>query len=298
MPGTRYIRLTEDELADLQRSLRGIIRRLDGLERASVASSRALIGTSKGRIRGSVPTVLTPSNLDPFLGTIRTSMDALAGDFELLVQSFAIEGANLGEEFAQAQMSALGLTPDVLGPASLPIAEIRAQSRAAAAEARAVILDTSAKLQAEVARVFLKPKPTAGELAQVVQAQLSQRRSGGSFSGAIAKIATNLRTTLGRFFSTASEELQKKAAELDPSLRKIWVTKGDAKVRADHVTAGSSHGRGGNPGPIKVKARFKVGRARLRFPRDPDAKGGRKQVLKQVINCRCDSVLVRVEEAK
>ncbi len=296
--GLKYTRLTEDEVADLRRALRGIIRRLDQLENSALASGRVLIGQSRERITASTPAELTPTALDPFLGTIRTSMQSLAGDTERLVQGFAIEGANLGEEFGLAQMRALGITPEELGPTGLSADRIRQMSRAAAAEAQAVILDASAKLQGEIARVFLKPKPTQGELAGVLKASLSTRRKGGGFSGAIAKVATNLRTTLGQFFSMASDELQRKAAEKDKNLRKIWVTKGDAKVRNDHNIAGSKFGRGGNPGPIPVKKRFKVGSASLRFPRDPDGKGGSKAVKAQVINCRCDSVLVRIEPKK
>ncbi len=291
----KIVSLTEDEVSDLRRILRGVIGRLDQLENSALGSGRILINQSRERITASRPAELTPTALDPFLVTIRTSMQALAGDMERLVQGFAIEGANLGEEFGLAQMRALGITPEQLGPTALPVAQIRSMSRAAAAEAQSAIQTAGAQLQAEIARVFLKPKPTQAELAEVLKSNLSSRRKGGSFSGAIAKVATNLRTTLGQFFSIASEELQKKAAETDKNLRKIWVTKGDAKVRSDHNIAGAKFGRGGNPGPIPVKKRFKVGGASLRFPRDPDAKGGTKQVQKQVINCRCDSVLVRVE---
>ena len=288
--------LREDKVTDLRRALRGVISRLNALEAEALTLSRQAVTAARRQVEFAVPESLGPEQIGPFLTIVNLQMERLGTEFESLILGFAAEGADMGEEFANAQLVALGIDPQTLPQAGLAASEFRSQSRGLAGEAKALIRQAGAKLEAEAARAFLGEKPSRKGLLDVIRANMSVRRSEGSLSGVIARIATNLRTALGRFFSLASEQVQKEAEKVDKNLRKIWVTKGDAKVRPDHVRAGIDHGTTGNPGPIGVKKRFKVGQARLRFPRDPDAKGSQRAVQAQVINCRCDSVLIRVEE--
>jgi len=278
--------LREDEVADLQRQLRGIIRRLDELERGAFTASASLIRNTRGQVQDVIPDRITPGDFPAFSGNVSSLMTTLQTNFGDLVESFAFEGVSLGEDFAEQQLRSVGIDPASLGAVGLTGAQFRSIAGASAAEAEAAIQAAASRLNAELARVFLAPEPNLTKIRTVIKDNLSTRRSGGSLSGAIAKVSANLRTSLGRMFSEASEAIQKAAAERDPSLRKMWVTKGDAKVREDHVIAGRNHGRRGKPGPIKVTERFQVGRVRLRFPRDPDARGGRRQVQAQVIRCR------------
>jgi len=291
------IRLTEADVADLKRNVRGVIARLNGIEREALTQSRLLVSQARSNIMASVPDTPTPSGVDPFVGQIRTEFSRMATEFDRIIGNFAIDAANLGEQFAQQQAKAAGLDPAKFAGVGVSAGQVRGLSRALAAETSSIIQQVGSRVQSEAARAFLVPEPKITDIRRAVTDQMKLRAAGGGgLSGAIAKIASQIRNALGRFFSIASHEVQKAIEGDDPNVRKIWVTKGDAKVRAQHQSAGVRFGPGGTPGPLKVKTPFRIGGVRLRFPRDPEAKGSRRQVQAQVINCRCDSVLIRLEK--
>lgn len=85
----------------------------------------------------------------------------------------------------------------------------------------------------------------------------------------------NVLRAASTFEHAAAEQV---AASTGRAYVKFWVTQGDAKVRGTHSTAQAD-----NAG-IPLDEDFKVGGARLRYPRDPAGPAG------ETINCRCMSV--------
>jgi len=289
--------LKEAERGDLAVALRGILRRLDALENSALSRSRMLVTAARRGIEGLTPTDPRPSDLDFFIRGIDAQMAMLAGDFEDLIAGFAVEAGSLGEEFAGAQLRALGIDPAKFAGQGLSSSELVTTARVLAAEASTAIGETSARIQADVARAFLAPKPKLSEIRNAIAQNLITRRRDGSLSGAIAKIATKLRGSVGAIFGQASQAVQKAAEESGEPIGKIWVKK-PPRVRPTHSEAAARYRVNGNPGPIPIDDFFVIGGVKLRFPRDPQAVSVGGSVAGEVANCKCECVIVPMPKSK
>lgn len=97
-----------------------------------------------------------------------------------------------------------------------------------------------------------------------------------------------LRTELGRTFNAATFDRLQRLAEQMPFLRKIWIATNDGRTRPTHVDAGQRYVRGRG---IPIAERFRVGRARLRFPIDPLAEPAGRIAAGETIMCRCNGAV-------
>lgn len=65
-----------------------------------------------------------------------------------------------------------------------------------------------------------------------------------------------------------------------------WLSSRDKNTRDTHILADEQYRQGGKPGPIRLNETFRVGKADLRFPADPQG------LAEEVIQCRCSTLPV------
>jgi hypothetical protein len=289
-------RITEADVSTLQRAIRGVLNRLDAIEKRALSQSRAQVLSTRNDIEAALPAEPTPADVDAVLRTVDSRMSSLANSFEGMVAAFSAEAGTLGEEFASVQLKALGLDPAKYAGQGLSSTEIAQTARTVAAEARSVIGATSARIQADVARAFLQPKTSATKIRAAIRNSLRTTKQEGSLSGAMAEIARKLRSSLGSIFSMASDEIQKAGGE-DEELGKVWIEK-PPNVRPTHHQAAVSYRIGGKPGPIPLDEPFVVGGVELRFPRDPQAVSVGGSIPAQIERCKCESAVVPMPKSK
>ena len=91
------------------------------------------------------------------------------------------------------------------------------------------------------------------------------------------------RTESLRVFSLATEVRGAQLAEAFPGTRKWWDSTGDARTRDTHLEC-EERTKGD---PIPFEDLFRVGKVRLRFPRDPGGEGDERELAAETIQCRC-----------
>ena len=105
--------------------------------------------------------------------------------------------------------------------------------------------------------------------------------------GVAARAETIVRTETHRAYNMAHNAHQQDLAQLVPDLLKRWVSAGDTRVRATHLSAHIYY----MDNPIPVTEPFIVGGAALMFPGDPAGPAS------ETINCRCRPISVAPEIA-
>lgn len=91
------------------------------------------------------------------------------------------------------------------------------------------------------------------------------------------------RTESLRVFSLATEVRGAQLAEAFPGTLKWWDATGDSRTRDTHAECEDRT----KAAPIPFEALFKVGKVRLRFPRDPGGEGDERELAAETIQCRC-----------
>lgn len=91
------------------------------------------------------------------------------------------------------------------------------------------------------------------------------------------------RTESLRVFSLATEVRGAQLAEAFPGTSKWWDSTGDSRTRDTHLECEART----KDSPIPFEALFRVGKVRLRFPRDPGGEGDERDLASETILCRC-----------
>jgi len=179
------------------------------------------------------------------------------------------------ERTLRAELKRLGLSPSAVEGAVQKLKTgkyIQALMRAKAPKVANVERTTRGRLQRTLVEGIGKGE-TVGELSSRVH---------GVLGGDRARALRIARTEAGEAVSTARFV----AASAAGAKMKGWIT--GRNPRLTHLKAGRDYHPRTNP--IAMEERFKVGRDRLMFPRDPAGSAG------EIINCNCVMVTLRAKK--
>lgn len=135
---------------------------------------------------------------------------------------------------------------------------------------------------ADTARSRLLPlvQQTATGLLTPIEAmaRLGRTLDRGAFRSVALRAEAIIRTEVGRSYSVATQVAQEQAVAAGAPLRKRWLAAGDARTRPSHRSA--------NGQTVAIDKPFRVGGARLMYPRDP------RGPARETVQCRCVVVSV------
>lgn len=248
------LRDVKDALRDLDREIRSEVGRF--------ADSRGLGRSNINRI--------IDAGVDRFRDRRRSIM-------QRATQAAVDEAQKFREDIARiAGQPAPGAA--VTGKLAEDLIEVQSETNAAFAE------DLRARIKSEIASGVARgmtPRQIAADL--VAKRIMTPQRIADdpAAHGALARAERLTRLEIRQVFNAANFAQSRAEQRTRPGIRKTWITQGDKDVRATHQAAGNRYRVGGNPGPIPLRNRFEVGKARLRFPADPSGPD------EEIMGCRC-----------
>lgn len=143
--------------------------------------------------------------------------------------------------------------------------------------------DTRDEIAGFVRNSIFTGKSQIATMQQVVGALEGGAGTPLQFGNLLNRAEVIYRTESLRVFSLATEVRGAQLAEAFPGTLKWWDSTGDSRTRDSHLECEERT----KDAPIPFEALFKVGKVRLRFPRDPGGEGDERELAAETIQCRC-----------
>ena len=203
----------------------------------------------------------------------------------------------VGEGLATAVRGADAAVLGSLGPEGVGVVDYRVLAKwptippqlinVAASFAADLVTEVEKETRDEIAG-FVRNSIFTGRSQIATMQQVVGALEGGAgtplqFGNLLNRAEVIYRTESLRVFSLATEVRGAQLAEAFPGTSKWWDSTGDSRTRDTHLECEERT----KAEPIPFEALFKVGKVRLRFPRDPGGEGDERELAAETIQCRC-----------